>query len=241
MPKRSVTLAGREAIASSTWAFTLGLGDQPLAYRSGQTIDLIFPNPPREDLARNRRTFSIATAPGKDTLLVATRVRTSAFKRSLIETPLRTSLEIEGPFGSFTLPNRPSSIVMLAGGIGVTPFRAMAEEVITKPLEHALLLVHSNRTPEEAPFLAEFAEWSASHPRFSYRPTMTGMDRSAVPWNGDRSRVSPEYLSEVLPKGPDASLYYVAGPEGFVRAAVEAVKDLGVDEDRIRFEEFPGY
>jgi ferredoxin-NADP reductase len=234
-------LAAREAIASGTWAFTLGLGNTPLAYRPGQTIDLILPKPIHEDVAGNRRTFSIASAPGRDTILIATRLRGSGFKRSLIDMPLRSTLEMEGPFGSFTLPGRPSSVVMLAGGIGVTPFRAMVEEVVTRPLGHAVLLVHSNRTPEETPFLVDLEHWNAANPGFTYRATMTGMARSHVPWTGDRSRVSSDYLSKILPKGPDPSLYYVAGPEGFVRAAIEAVKDLGIDEDRIRFEEFAGY
>ena len=49
--------------------------------------------------------------------------------------------------------------VMLAGGIGVTPFRAMVEDTLLRSSEHSLLPIHSNRTPEEAPFLDEFARW----------------------------------------------------------------------------------
>jgi ferredoxin-NADP reductase len=125
MPKLDVTLIRREQIASATWAFTLDPGGTEFPFRAGQTIDLTFPDPPYQDASGNRRTFSLAGAPGMDHLLVATRVRGSAFKRSLVEAPAGTALELEGPFGSLTLPRRATSVVMLAGGIGVTPFRAM--------------------------------------------------------------------------------------------------------------------
>ena len=235
------TLVRREEIARATWAFTLDLAGQEFSFRAGQTIDLTFPDPPYQDASGNRRTFSLAAAPGRDHLLVATRVRGSAFKRSLVEAPRGTGLEIEGPFGSFTLPQRATSLVMLAGGIGVTPFRAMVEDAIERRLEHSLLLIHSNRTPEETPFLEELLSWSRSHPRFVYRPTMTQSTNSAKPWAGGRRRVDRELLDDLLPADRNGPLYYVAGPERFVKGVVDTLASVNVSEDRIRFEEFPGY
>lgn len=241
MPKLKVTLVRSEEIARATWAFTLGLAGKEFPFRAGQTIDLTFPNPPYQDASGNRRTFSLAAAPGRDHLLVATRMRGSAFKQSLVESPPGTALEIEGPFGSFTLPQRVTSVVMLAGGIGVTPFRAMVEDAIDRRLEPSMLLVHSNRTPEEAPFLQELQLWGRGNPRFAYHPTMTQSGPSAEAWTGERRRVGPELLSDWLPADRNASLYYVAGPERFVKAVVDALATVGVDQERIRFEEFPGY
>ncbi len=241
MPKLDVTLVRREEIASATWAFTLGLAGKEFPFRAGQTIDLTFPDPPYRDASGNSRTFSLAAAPGRDQLLVATRVRGSAFKRSLVEAREGTSFEIDGPFGSFTLPQRATSVIMLAGGIGVTPFRAIVEDAITRGLEHSLLLIHSNRTPEEAPFLDELQRWSRSNRRFVYRPTMTQPAPSLEAWIGERRRVGPELLADLVPTDRNTSLYYVAGPDRFVRGAVAALASVGVDEDRIRFEEFPGY
>ena len=241
MPKLDVTLVRSEQIASATWAFTLGLAGQAFPFRAGQAIDLTFPAPPYHDAAGNRRAFSLAGAPGADRLLVATRVRESAFKRSLVEAPQGTRLEIEGPFGSFTLPQRATSVVMLAGGVGVMPFRAMVEDAIARDLEHSLLLIHSNRTAEEAPFLEELQQWSRASRRFAYQPTMTQPSLSPMAWTGERRRVGAELLADLLPADRGSSLYYIAGPDRFVKGAIEALATLKVDEDHIRVEEFPGY
>ena len=242
MAKMMVTLASRERIADSTYAFSFGLNGEAFRFKPGQTIDLTIPDPLHRDDAGNMRTFSLAGAPGLDHVVVATRVRASAFKRSLVEAPLGSSLEIDGPFGSFTLPKKKTVAYLLAGGIGITPFRSMVEDAIAHSLDHELTLIHSNRTPEEAPFLAELTGWSKEHSgRFRYVPTMTQAAKAETPWKGERRRVGPDLLSGLLPVERNAARYYVAGPEGFVKAAASSLAEVGVDEDQVTAEEFPGY
>jgi ferredoxin-NADP reductase len=270
-------LTKREQIADATYAFTIEPNAPPFAYRAGQTIDLTYPGLSKPDAAGNRRTFSIANAPGFGGLLVATRDRGSALKRGLVEAPIGIDLEVDGPYGSFTLPQKPAEVFLIAGGIGVTPFRAMVEDTLERSLDHTLSLIHSNRTPEEAPFLEELIRWGArsaremdeavasgkrgSHrarseiavrdteagtaasrrPPFRYIPTMTQPERSVRGWNGDRRRVSPEFLDELLPLARNTAIYYVAGPPRFVEGSVASLKALGMDEDQIRSEDFQGY
>lgn len=287
MAKLTARLAEREQIAEATYAFRFDLGDEPFPYKPGQTVDLIQPAPKYSDELGNRRTFSIADAPGKERLLVATRNRGSAFKRSLIEAPLGTPVDLDGPYGSFTLPEKPSDVYLIAGGIGVTPFRSIIEDSRERSLDHTLTLIHSNRTPEETPFLDELIRWgvesakqtsggkvprhhrwegagnaaasepggtkeqrgssgastvaSSGRPRFLYVPTMTEAARSQRGWQGERRRVAPDLLDDLLPQDRSAPLHYVAGPGEFVQGAVGALRKVGVPEDRIRFEEFPGY
>ena len=82
---------------------------------------------------------------------------------------------------------------------------------------------------------------AAGRPHFVYIPTMTQASRSARGWKGESRRIDPDFLADVLPLNRETPWYYVAGPPRFVNGAVESLKHLGIDEDRIRFEEFAGY
>jgi ferredoxin-NADP reductase len=119
----------------------------------------------KSDAGGNRRTFSIASAPDDDTLMVATRMRDSVFKRRLASMPLGTEVKIDGPFGNFILHNNPEkTAVLLAGGIGVTPFRSMVFRAAKEKLPHRIFLFFSNRRPEDAAFLKELEELEKDNP-----------------------------------------------------------------------------
>src|SRR6202162_4495536 len=93
-------------------------------FKAGQYLDLTLLDPSETDAEGNTRTFSIASGPHEDTLMVATRMRDTAFKRMLKTMPLGSALKIEGPSGNLTLHNNVArAAVFLAGGIGITPFR----------------------------------------------------------------------------------------------------------------------
>lgn len=115
-------LLNRVEIAEGTMALYF---EKPSGFdfKPGQSSDLTLIDPPETDAEGNVRTFSIASAPFEDQLMFATRMRDTAFKRSLKRVPLGTPVKMESPMGSFTLhKNSAKPAVFLAGGIGVTPF-----------------------------------------------------------------------------------------------------------------------
>ncbi len=75
-------LKSKKVIAEGTEAFIF---EKPAGFefKSGQTIDLTLINPPETDAEGNTRTFSIASAPHEEDLMIATRMRDTAFKRVL--------------------------------------------------------------------------------------------------------------------------------------------------------------
>src|SRR5262249_60087349 len=107
---------------------------------------------PREaDAAGPSRTFTIASAPHERELMIATRMRDSAFKRFLGSAPPGARIEMEGPLGLMVLhedARRPA--VFLAGGIGITPFLAMVRDAAKRNLPHRIVLIYSHRRPQEA-------------------------------------------------------------------------------------------
>ena len=102
MSTHTAQLKQIEEIAEGTVAFHL---EKPSGFEfmAGQSIDLTLVNPPESDSEGNSRAFSIASAPYEDEILVATRMRDTAFKRVLGTLPVGTSVKMDGPFGYFKL------------------------------------------------------------------------------------------------------------------------------------------
>ena len=210
-------------------------------FRPGQSADLTLLNPPETDAEGNVRTFSIASAPFEDQLMFATRMRDTAFKRSLKKVPLGTVVKMDSAMGSFTLhKNSAKPGVFLAGGIGITPFSSIVRQADHDRAPHKLYLFYSNRRPEEAPFVEALQNLAKTNPQLRFIATMTEMPRSKKTWNGETGRINQEMLSKYLNdlRGP---IYYVAGPPALVSGMRKMLVASGVEEDDIRSDEFSGY
>lgn len=235
-----VKLKGREQVAERTLALRL---EKPagFTFKPGQYIDVTLPDPPENDSEGNVRSFSIASAPHETTLMVGTRLRDTAFKRVIAALPLDSPIRIEGPFGNLTLHNntaRPA--VLIAGGIGITPFRGMVLRASREKLAHRIFLFYSNRRPEDAPFLAELQSLEKENRNYRFIGTMTEMAKSMQPWNGEKGLISSEMLSRYLKDAP-SPIFYIAGPPAMVASLQGTLQEMGVDEDDVRTEEFAGY
>jgi len=233
-------LRGREEVAEGTMAFHL---EKPAGFqfKAGQYVDISLINPPETDSQGIVRSFSIASAPYENELLVVTRMRNSAFKRVLSVLPLGTEVKLEGPMGSFTLhKNRVKAAVFLAGGIGITPFLSMIRQAAEEKFPQLLYLFYSNRRPKDAAFLKDLEVLSQLNGNCAFIPSMSEMDKSKLDWQGERGFINREMLLRHMDglKGP---IYYVAGPPGMVAAMREMLTHAGVEEDDIRTEEFGGY
>jgi ferredoxin-NADP reductase len=233
-------LKSREEVAEGTMAFHF---EKPggFQFKPGQSVDITLIDPPETDSEGNTRTFSVASAPHEDELLVATRMRDTAFKRVLRTSPSNTKVKIDGPMGSFTLHNNPSKpAIFLAGGIGITPFSSILRHAATSKLAHQLYLFYSNRRPEDAAFLKVLQQLEKANSNFRFIPTMTEMAKSQREWNGEVGYINREMLMKYVAdlRGP---IYYVAGPPTFVTALRQTLTAAGVDEDDLRTEEFAGY
>ena len=240
-------LAQRAEVAERTLEFGF---DKPagMTFKAGQFMDLTLIDPPESDAEGNTRGFSINSAPDEARLLFTTRLRDTAFKRVLRTMPLGTAVKFEGPFGDLALHNNVArSAVLLAGGIGVTPFRSIARRAAHETLPHRIVLVYSNRRPEDAPFLDEFRGLAEVNPNFTFVPTMTEMSGSHLPWTGETARISRALIEKYLPSGAASGaalampIYYIAGPPGMVTGVRGALNGAGIDDDDIRAEEFGGY
>src|SRR5215469_2478522 len=207
----TTALRKREQIAEGTIAFHF---EKPAGFefRAGQFLDWTLINPPETDAEGNTRAFSIVSAPFESDVVIATRMRDTAFKRVLRSMPLGTEVKIDGPSGSFTLhKNSAKPAVFLAGGIGITPFFSIVRQAAHDRLPHQLYLFYSNRRPEDAPFLSTLTELPKSNSNLHFICTMTEISKSSRPWPGETGFINREMLAKYLP-GLQGPIYYIAGP-----------------------------
>ena len=236
----SVRLQRREEVAHGTTAFHF---DKPagFSFKPGQAVDLILLDPPTTDGADGRHAFSIVSAPFEPELVVATRMRESVFKNALKGLPIGSSAQLEGPFGSLTVHNdRARPAVLIAGGIGITPFMSILRQAAKDQLQQRLVLLYSNRRPEDSAFLVELQQLERENKNFRLVATMTQMRVSKLPWQGETGLLGEALLKKI---GAElvAPIYYLAGPPAMVGALRDNLNHAGVNDDDIRSEEFYGY
>ena len=229
-----------EQIAEGTMAFHF---HKPagFAFKPGQAVELILN--PSAQVGPNKvgHAFSLVSAPFQDELVIATRMRDSAFKRALRELPLGTPVWIDGPFGSLTLHKKAArAAVFIAGGIGITPFMSILRQAAQDRAQRRLVLLYSNRRPEDTPFLDELQSLLRSDPGFALHATMTKMTQSAHAWNGATGVIDAAMVQHAI-AGLEHPAFYLAGPPAMVEAMKEVLSRAGVDEDDIRSEDFLGY
>ena len=228
----------RETIAEGTMAFRF---EKPpgFSFKAGQAVEFELIDPPAGD-GQSRRTFSLVSAPFESTLEVATRMRDSAFKRALKALPDGAGIKLEGPFGDLTLDDAARPAVLIAGGIGITPFMSMLRQAARDRSPHRLFLVYSNRRPEDSAFLAELQGLERQNKNFRLLATMTDMSKSARKWDGETGLVDADLVKRFV-GDLAAPIYYIVGPPAMVGAMQETLRRAGIAEGTIRTEEFYGY
>jgi ferredoxin-NADP reductase len=240
MPHYKAKLQAQESLCAGTTAFYFEKPED-FEFQAGQFFNFTLLSPDETDLEGNTRALSIASAPHERNLMVAMRFRTTAFKRALNSLPLGSELLLQGPYGSMTLPrNTTRPAVLLAGGIGITPFRSLIRNAAESLSSRRLFLFYSVRVPEEAAFLDELREMEHCKMRYKFICTVTQPEKSRMAWRGETGRISIELLSKWI---PDLSvpIYYIAGPPGMVTGVRRMLVGAGVAEEDIRAEEFYGY
>src|SRR5919106_4723776 len=177
----------KQEVAKGTLMVTFDLLGAEVDFRAGQFFNVTLPDVGHQDDKGLRRHITVVTSPNeKGVLGLATRMRDSAFKRSLRDLPVGAGVEVEPPKGSFTLPDDTSRpLVFAAGGIGITLFRSMLRFIREERLPYRVTLIYSNRDSESTAFLDELRELERALPDFRLVLTMT----QDAGWEGESRRI----------------------------------------------------
>jgi ferredoxin-NADP reductase len=229
----------KREVAKGTLLVIFDLLGREVDFTPGQYFWVTLLDPPYDDERGPRRHISVVTSPNERGVLgLCTRLRDSAFKRSLAELPIGAEVEVEEPSGNFLLPEDTSRpYVFVAGGIGITVFRCMLRYIAEERLPHHVTLVYSNRDRESAAFLDELLELERDNPNLELVLTMT----DDPDWAEDSRRIGPELLRDRLGDGWQDLTYLITGPPAMVDGVVDALKGAGTPEEQLLPDRFSGY
>jgi ferredoxin-NADP reductase len=232
-----IKLLAKREIANGTMAFEWSK-PEGYTFTPGQATDWTLVDPTDTDAEGNSRSFSLACAPGEQVLRIATRMRDTAFKRTLKAMPIGGEISIDPAWGEFVLEgDDKTEAVFLCGGIGITPFYSMMKNAVLNNLSQSLTLFFSNKTPQDAPFRDEMNSFATQNKALT---VIESMDHPDASWTGEHGYIDKAMLERHL-AGLTKPIFYIAGPPQMVAAMNTMLLGAGVVKEHIRLDEFSGY
>jgi ferredoxin-NADP reductase len=232
----TVSMIRTETPDIKTFRFDLG-PEKPFPFLPGQFVILSTEiwNPRKNRMGPVNRAFSIASSPLEaDYLEVAVKRYPNGRMTHWLHDKVKTgqAMTVKGPEGEFVFREGESDeLVLVAGGIGVAPYRSMARFILEKNLPVRVRLLYSARTPADFAYREEFESLAGRHADFSCILTVT---REHAGWKGRVGRLDEELFADPL-QNPK-SLYYLCGPDPMIRQLRSMLKDKGVAPGAVRSE-----
>ena len=228
----TVPLAGIVPATPRSRLLALDVGGSPFDFQPGQAVTLAAHG------YTPRRPYSIACSPeqlaesGRLEVLIAIE-RDGALGDGLGGASEGMLVDVDGPFGTFVLPEafEEPRLLFVAGGTGISPLRAMIDRALRLG-EAAVSVLYSARRADEFAFIDELRQHAAEG-RLELHQTVTRDDTPL--WPGSRGRIGGAHFATVLHE-PSATLCFVCGPSAMVSDSVATLRELGVPAHAIRTE-----
>ena len=241
-PKDTLMLKLRDKtrLSADTYEFTF-IPERRLAFMPGQYMEwtLALPNP---DSRGNRRYFTLANSPTENILKLGVKFppNASAYKKALLALKRDAPVLAAQLSGDFVLPRDPrQKLVLIAGGIGVTPFRSMLKYLLDKKQRRPVTVFYSVRSADEIVYRDVFEQASRE---LGVKVIYNITDAQNVPaaWKGNVGRIT---LEQIKAEVPDLlhSHFYISGPDAMVDGFKSSLNQLGVHAAQIKLDYFAGF
>jgi len=198
-------------------------------WKPGQFANIAF------DKDGNARPMSIANSP-KDKGKIAFTVRLSKeFTTELFKKKEGDALYFEGPYGRFTLDDSKDSIVMIAGGVGISPFLGMIRSIRDSFYKKNIILFYSVKSKKDFVSLDELED-AQKQGWFTLVPILTSKDENELKdWEGEKSRIDKDMILKHV-KNPAEKTFLICGIPQMVADVMKIISEIGVSKQDIRFE-----
>ena len=189
------------------------------------------------------RFFSIVNSPGSgEALQFAMRVKGN-YTRTVSELNKGDTVYVRGPYGEFIIdPEFDKRIIMMAGGIGVTPFVSMIRHATETRSQISMTLLYSCKTEDDIPFINELRLLEQRNPQFKLvlfisSGEINGINKSTVV----RGRIRSGMVEQISGGSTNKYTFFVCGPSSFIGNMSDMLVGMGTEPQRIVVEAFgPG-
>jgi ferredoxin-NADP reductase len=202
--------------------------EDELIWRPGQYLHYVLEHDNADDRGIDRW-FTISAAPFEQNVCLTTRFTAengSSFKKALKAMVVGDTLKAYDPEGDFLIDNKFNKHILIAGGIGVTPYRAMLMQIDHEIKSINSVLMYANHD-DSFVFNKEFEKLQSKHERFDIQEFI-----------GEK-RILADNLQKYVQDNNCG--FYISGPRKMVIAYAELLETLEVEKGRIKTDYFPGY
>lgn len=235
-----LTFKEKKEVGLDTYNFIF-TPDHKAQFEPGQYFEWTFghKNP---DSRGNRRYFTIASSPTEDTIQLGVKFypNMSTFKQAMLKMKPGDVMISSQLAGDFMLPRDTSrKLVFIAGGIGITPFRSMVKYLMDVDDARSIVLFYANKTVSEIAYKEIFDEAEKKIGMKSIY-SLTDMSSCPVGWKGCKGFLAPEMIASEIPDFAER-LFYISGPHGMVVGYEDMLLKMGISQNNIITDFFPGF
>ncbi len=232
-----LTLLRIEKMAADCYDYVFE-ADRKLAFQAGQYLDWTL-DVRQPDERGNRRAFTIASAPDSAEVRLGVKFYPggSAFKTQLADMRPGDQIYASHLSGGFVLPkDHAQKLAFIAGGIGITPFRSMVEDMLNRRDARSVVMLYGTNFVAEIAYSGLFAE---AEQELGLR-TVYAVAREVTRW----PEVYQGFIDEVIIRQeiPDFGerVFYISGPHAMVTGVQRILRQLGIARSHIKVDFFPG-
>jgi ferredoxin-NADP reductase len=184
------------------------------------------------------KTLSLSSSPTeKEHIEFTKKLTDSEFSNTLRTLKVGDWAIIDAPYGKFTFEGENEKVALLAGGIGITPFRSICKYCTDMRLTAKITLLYGNRSESDIVFKKELEEMEKQNENLK---VVFMLNEASSRWKGVTGVIDAELVKKEVPDYKER-VFYVCGPPPMVQAMEKLIRDLGLPQTQLRLEAFTGH